>query len=62
MHRLGFDSADLSLLIPLIEKHSNLTVASIFTHLARADNPQEDSFTLTQIKSFNTISNKIKES
>ena len=60
MHRLGFSLTNYDDLIPILQKNDNLTVSSIFTHLAAADNPEEDGFTLDQISTFELISRNIK--
>jgi alanine racemase len=60
MHRLGFTALEIDLLISILRNNLNLVVASIFTHLAAADIPKEDVFTLSQIKSFQLISEQLK--
>jgi Alr-MurF fusion protein len=52
MHRLGFDENDISELISILLKHANLKVASIFSHLAGADEAQHDSFSAQQVEKF----------
>jgi alanine racemase len=65
MHRLGFlpDETD-ALLQQLQALQGNLRVASIFSHLAAADEPQHDDFTRSQITLFDcwskTICNALK--
>lgn len=51
MNRLGFSINDLSKIL-LYLKNSKLRLVSIFTHLAAADNPLHDDFTLHQIHTF----------
>lgn len=51
MHRLGFRREDLDELIHKI-KHNNLYIASILSHLATADDPDEEAYVLSQIKVF----------
>jgi len=51
MHRLGFQREDLNLLFEIV-KQNRLKIASIFTHLAAADDPKEEQYTLQQIKFF----------
>ena len=52
MHRLGFSKDELPELIRRIKANPMLHVKSVFSHLATADNPAEDAFTLSQIHSF----------
>ena len=59
MHRLGFDEADLSRLIEVVKSNPQLRVASVFSHLAAAEDPTEDKFTLQQILLFKRMTDKI---
>ena len=52
MHRLGFAKSELPELIERLQANPMLHVTSVFSHLATADNPAEDAFTISQIKSF----------
>ena len=52
MHRLGFSKDELPELIRRIQANAMLNVKSVFSHLATADNPSEDNFTLSQIHNF----------
>ena len=52
MHRLGFSLKELSELIRRLQANPLIHVRSVFSHLATADNPDEDEFTLSQIKVF----------
>ena len=61
MHRLGFSKAELPELIQRIKANPMLHVKSVFSHLATADNPAEDAFTLGQIRSFEEGSQMIVE-
>ncbi len=61
MHRLGFISTEIDELIQTLQHHKNLEIASIFSHLATADDQKEDKFTLHQIESFKTIAGQIKQ-
>ncbi|MBP5663029.1 MAG: bifunctional UDP-N-acetylmuramoyl-tripeptide:D-alanyl-D-alanine ligase/alanine racemase [Bacteroidales bacterium] len=56
MHRLGFDEGDLPRLVEFIQRHPKLKVASIFSHLAAAEDPDEDDFTRGQIALFDRMS------
>ena len=56
MHRLGFDEEDLPRLAAFIQQHPKLKIASIFSHLAAAEDPGEDNFTRGQIALFDHMS------
>ncbi len=59
MHRLGFDEPDLDKLIQIIKNNPQLKIASVFSHLAAAEDPKEDAYTLRQIQLFERMTNKI---
>ena len=61
MHRLGFSNDELPELIRRIKANPMLHVKSVFSHLATADNPAEDAFTLSQIHNFEEGSKTIME-
>ena len=52
MHRLGFDMEDLPRLIDIVKRNPKLRIASVFSHLAAAEDPAEDAFTRKQIALF----------
>lgn len=52
MHRLGFAKSEIPELIRRIKANPMLHVQSVFSHLATADNPAEDAFTMSQIHLF----------
>lgn len=52
MHRLGFSVTDVDALGELLRLHSNLSVASIFSHLAGADEKTHDDFSASQARHF----------
>ncbi len=52
MHRLGFSLKELPELIRRIQANPLIHVQSVFSHLATADNPDEDEFTMSQIRVF----------
>ena len=52
MHRLGFDLQDLPRLIDIVKGNPKLRIASVFSHLAAAEDPAEDAFTRRQIALF----------
>ena len=60
MHRLGFEEEDISELVKLLEEHTNLHVASIFSHLAAADESRHDNFSNTQVDKFYRSAESIK--
>ncbi len=61
MHRLGFAEADIPELINRIKANPMLHIKSIFSHLATADNANEDAFTMSQINCYERVSNMIVE-
>lgn len=52
MNRLGFVEKDFNVLINLLKQTNLVDVASIFSHLATSDMPEERDFTLKQIETF----------
>lgn len=52
MHRLGFDSGDLGMLSEILSKNPALSVTSVYTHLAGADEAGFDAYSHRQIKLF----------
>jgi alanine racemase len=61
MNRLGFIEKDIKDLNKILANNPSLHVASIFSHLAGADSKKHKEFTLKQIKTFETLLNKITE-
>lgn len=60
MHRLGFESKDIDCLVEVLhDESSSVVMRSIFSHLAVADMPCEDNFTLHQISLFDDVSRQI---
>lgn len=59
MHRLGFEGSDIDELLTLLVANSNLKVASIFTHLAGADEKEHDNFSRRQATEFMRWAHKI---
>lgn len=59
MHRLGFDEQDLPQLMDIIRNNPQLRIASVFSHLAAAEDPAEDAYTLRQIQMFKTMTDTI---
>lgn len=60
MNRLGFVEKDFDGLINLLKQTNLVEVASIFSHLATSDMPEERDFTLQQIQLFQKWSTDIK--
>jgi alanine racemase len=52
MHRLGFEESELLNLIHELKNLRQITVRSVFSHLAASDNEAFDDFTSDQIRIF----------
>jgi len=61
MHRLGFEQTDLQAVVNILKANSNIQVASIFSHLAGADDPAHDNFTRSQAAMFLSMCEEIKK-
>lgn len=61
MHRLGFDKQEIPELLNTLKKHPFLKIESVFSHLAAAEDPQEDEFSHHQIKLFKDLFHTISE-
>ena len=59
MHRLGFDSDELSKALDLLRQYSDARVQSVFSHLAASDDPKHDDFTKAQLDRFRKMSDEI---
>jgi alanine racemase len=59
MHRLGFEESDLDELIRLLVVNPTIKVASIFSHLAGADESQHDTFSTQQAEKFKSWADAI---
>jgi alanine racemase len=59
MHRLGFEEKDIDELINALRNKTNISVASIFTHLAGADEAEHDDFSREQARRFKSMADKI---
>lgn len=59
MHRLGFEEDDIETLIEILQSNPNLKVASVFTHLAGADDATHDSFSKEQATFFLRWANRL---
>jgi alanine racemase len=64
MHRLGFETKDVSLLAHYLHTTKRVKVRSVFSHLVASDDPNEDAFTLQQFNNFlescNIFKNKLE--
>ena len=52
MHRLGFSAQELEALCTFLKDCPQVRVKSVYSHLAAAEDPQEDAFTLGQAAAF----------
>jgi alanine racemase len=52
MHRLGFDEADLREIIAILKSHPSISIASVYSHLAGADEAAHDGFSQEQFDRF----------
>ena len=62
MHRLGFVTEELQELQEFLQDCRYVRVKSIYSHLAAADDPENDDFTLGQIDLFKTNADSLTES
>lgn len=62
MHRAGFLASDISALINELQNLKGIKIKSVFSHLASADEPEQDDFTLEQIDLFEQMSKAIIDS
>ena len=60
MHRLGFLKKDLKNLVKELKQSTRLRVLSVFSHLAAADDPQEDQFTRNQYQQLNVMATQLE--
>lgn len=60
MHRIGFCEEEIYEAIAIIKANSQLRLASVFSHLAAADDPTEEQFTRKQIADFTRICTHIE--
>ncbi len=59
MNRLGFEAAEIPLLIERLKLNHQLQVASVFSHLAASEDKDYDEFTQQQITRFDEMSSAI---
>ena len=62
MHRLGFVPSEIPELIEFLKHTNRVKVTSVYSHLAAADEPQHDAFTLSQIELFRQGAESISQS
>lgn len=61
MHRMGFLGEEIPRLMEILQGQHGVRPASVFSHLATADCPDMDSYTLLQLKRFDQWSALIQE-
>ncbi len=61
MHRLGFDPSEVPSLIALLQQHNEVSVKSVFSHLAGSDSLQLDDFTHQQARTFTQSAAQIQQ-
>ena len=59
MHRLGFESQDMKLLIEKLVGQNQVKVRSVFSHLSGSDEAKFDAFTRQQIETFTNCADQI---
>lgn len=61
MHRLGFMSSELPELMSFLADCRRVKVKSVYSHLAAADDPSSDAFTLGQIRLFKENADRLSD-
>lgn len=61
MHRLGFLKHEIPELIHILKSQSAVRAVSVFSHLAAADDPSSDQFTLAQIDYFSQCADMLRQ-
>ncbi|MCQ2350818.1 MAG: bifunctional UDP-N-acetylmuramoyl-tripeptide:D-alanyl-D-alanine ligase/alanine racemase [Paludibacteraceae bacterium] len=61
MHRLGFLETDMPLLVEKLKGMNGVKAVSAFSHLAAAEDPNEDEFTASQIEKFTRSTDYLKQ-
>lgn len=59
MHRLGFEENDVAEVIRMLKSNPNILVASIFSHLAGADEHGHDTFSVSQAAKFKALADQV---
>lgn len=62
MHRLGFMTEEMDELMTFLKECGSVRVKSVYSHLAAADEPDSDDFTLGQISLFKENADRLSES
>jgi alanine racemase len=62
MHRLGFEQKDIHELITILKENASLKIASIFSHLAGADEAKHDEFSNDQATLFIAMATMLTQS
>lgn len=60
MHRVGFSPEDVDALIGSLAESKAIRVASMFTHLAAADEPGQDEFTAHQVACYTAMADSVE--
>ena len=61
MHRLGFMTDEMAGLVDFLSGTDTVKVKSVYSHLAAADDPEQDAFTLGQIELFRQNADMLTE-
>lgn len=56
LNRLGFTKKDIPEILALVQNQKEITVASVFSHIAASEDLNEQEFTLQQINNFKEVS------
>ena len=62
MHRLGFTQEEIPALLDFLKGCDRVRVKSVYSHLAAAEDPSKDDFTLEQATSFSAMADSITQS
>jgi Alr-MurF fusion protein len=62
MKRLGLEESDLAGAVELLRQHPQIKIASVFSHLAGADESQHDTYSKTQFQKFEKAYHHISSS
>jgi alanine racemase len=60
MHRLGFEESELDAVLETLRQTPRLRVASVFSHLAAADDRAFDDFTTEQVSRFTRMADRLE--
>ncbi len=60
MHRLGFEAHDIPALLERLRGYTNVSIRSVFSHLAASDAPAHDAFTHRQAAAFSAMYDAIQ--